>query len=89
MTQRRKDNPEGTAQPAAADVPDASIRLVTCPQCGGDSAYAVSNPYRPFCSQRCKNIDLGAWAAESFRVPDHPDHPDPNVQSLDDPTHLQ
>ncbi len=29
-----------------------------------------SNPYRPFCSERCKSLDLGAWAAESFRVPD-------------------
>jgi endogenous inhibitor of DNA gyrase (YacG/DUF329 family) len=44
--------------------------IVRCPQCGGDSVYAPSNPYRPFCSERCKNIDLGAWASESFRVPD-------------------
>ena len=44
-------------------------RLVACPRCGGDSVYAPSNPYRPFCSQRCKNLDLGAWASESFRVP--------------------
>lgn len=43
-------------------------RIVSCPQCGGDSVYAPSNPYRPFCSQRCKNIDFGAWADESFRV---------------------
>jgi endogenous inhibitor of DNA gyrase (YacG/DUF329 family) len=48
----------------------AKPRLVRCPQCGGDSVYAPSNPYRPFCSERCKNIDLGAWAAEEFRVPD-------------------
>jgi endogenous inhibitor of DNA gyrase (YacG/DUF329 family) len=45
-------------------------RLVRCPACGGDSVYAPSNPYRPFCSERCKNMDLGAWASESFRVPD-------------------
>lgn len=44
-------------------------RTVTCPQCGGDSVYAPSNPWRPFCSERCKKIDLGAWASESFRVP--------------------
>ena len=44
--------------------------IVRCPQCGGDSVYAPSNPYRPFCSERCKNIDLGAWASESFLVPD-------------------
>ena len=37
-------------------------RVVACPQCGGKSVYAPSNPYRPFCSERCKNLDLGAWA---------------------------
>jgi uncharacterized protein len=50
--------------------PSAKPRLVRCPGCGGDSVYAPSNPYRPFCGERCKNIDLGAWASESFRVPD-------------------
>ena len=43
-------------------------KIVTCPQCKGDSVYAPRNPYRPFCSERCKNLDLGAWASESFRV---------------------
>ena len=42
---------------------------VTCPGCGGDSLYASANPFRPFCSERCKNMDLGAWASESFRMP--------------------
>ncbi|NNU42136.1 DNA gyrase inhibitor YacG [Ramlibacter montanisoli] len=45
-------------------------RIVRCPSCEGDSVYAPSNPYRPFCSERCRSIDLGAWASESFRVPD-------------------
>jgi len=44
-------------------------RIVACPACGGESIYAASNAYRPFCSERCKNLDLGAWASESFRVP--------------------
>ena len=43
-------------------------RTVTCPCCGGDSVYAPSNPFRPFCSERCKQMDLGAWASEDFRV---------------------
>jgi endogenous inhibitor of DNA gyrase (YacG/DUF329 family) len=43
-------------------------RVVRCPGCGGDSIYAPSNPSRPFCSERCKNMDFGAWASESFRV---------------------
>jgi hypothetical protein len=45
-------------------------RVVRCPACSGDSIYAPTNPFRPFCSERCKNMDLGAWASESFRVPD-------------------
>jgi endogenous inhibitor of DNA gyrase (YacG/DUF329 family) len=53
------------ATPAA---PKAKPRIVPCPHCGGDSVYAPSNIYRPFCSERCKNMDLGAWASESFRV---------------------
>ena len=44
-------------------------KLVTCPACRGDSVYAASNPYRPFCSERCKNRDFGDWASEAFRVP--------------------
>jgi hypothetical protein len=49
--------------------PGARPRIVSCPCCGGESVYAPSNPFRPFCSERCKNLDLGAWASESFRVP--------------------
>ena len=45
-----------------------SPRLVRCPACGGNSVYAPENWFRPFCSERCKNLDLGAWASESFRV---------------------
>jgi len=51
---------------------DAKPRLVRCPACGGKSVYAATNPYRPFCSERCKNLDLGAWASEEFRMPEKP-----------------
>jgi len=47
---------------------DASVRIVRCPNCRGDSIYGPSNPYRPFCGARCKGMDFGAWADESFRV---------------------
>ena len=50
--------------------PQVKPRIVRCPTCAGDSIFAPSNPYRPFCSERCKNHDLGAWASESFRVPE-------------------
>jgi endogenous inhibitor of DNA gyrase (YacG/DUF329 family) len=44
-------------------------RLVSCPQCGAPSPFSPDNPYRPFCSERCKLIDLGQWASETYRVP--------------------
>ena len=44
------------------------VRTVRCPQCGGASHYAADNPWRPFCSERCRSVDLGAWASESYRV---------------------
>lgn len=47
-----------------------SPRQVRCPICGGPSLYATSNRFRPFCGERCKQIDLGAWASESFTVPE-------------------
>ena len=60
-------------------------RLVTCPACGSDSVYAASNPHRPFCTERCRKIDLGAWASESFRMPadappDNQEFGDPKLQ---------
>ncbi len=54
----------------------APQRTVRCPTCGGPSLYAAANPYRPFCSERCKNVDFGAWASEAFRVPVKPDPAD-------------
>lgn len=49
-------------------VSPASPRLVACPQCGTLRPWGPDNPYRPFCSERCKLLDLGAWATESYRV---------------------
>ena len=54
-------------------------RIVVCPTCKGDSIYAPSNPSRPFCSERCRGIDFGAWASESFRVEAQPPS-DPDEQ---------
>ncbi|MDO5692241.1 MAG: DNA gyrase inhibitor YacG [Pseudomonadota bacterium] len=48
--------------------PITKPRTVRCPACGGPSVYVPENRYRPFCSERCKLHDLGAWASESFRV---------------------
>jgi len=61
-------------------------RLVPCPTCAGDSVFNSTNTYRPFCSARCKGIDLGAWASESFRVPE--DTP-PDSEVFGDPKLIQ
>ncbi|MES2957097.1 MAG: DNA gyrase inhibitor YacG [Pseudomonadota bacterium] len=45
-----------------------SPRLVPCPRCGAPSEFAPSNRFRPFCSERCRSADLGAWASEQYRV---------------------
>lgn len=45
------------------------VRVVKCPQCGAPVRWVAENRFRPFCSERCKQIDLGAWASESYRVP--------------------
>lgn len=42
---------------------------VKCPQCGRLTLYAPTNPSRPFCSERCKLIDLGQWASEGYKIP--------------------
>ena len=44
-------------------------KLVACPACGKSAPWTPANPWRPFCSERCKLVDLGAWADESYRVP--------------------
>jgi len=43
-------------------------RVVACPQCGAPVEWSVAAKWRPFCSERCRTIDLGAWASESYRV---------------------
>ncbi|MBW0170700.1 MAG: DNA gyrase inhibitor YacG [Hydrogenophaga sp.] len=58
----------------------APARTVRCPQCGGPSVYAPSNAFRPFCSERCKQIDLGSWANESFSLTEKEGQSDPGFE---------
>lgn len=57
------------ARMSATAQPSAPPRQVICPACHGPSLFSPQNPWRPFCSERCKQMDLGAWASEDFRVP--------------------
>lgn len=56
--------------------PRVPERLVACPGCGVKVAYSPANPWRPFCSERCRQSDLGAWASESYRIPLRGEDPD-------------
>ena len=44
--------------------------VVSCPRCATQVVWGPDALFRPFCSERCKMGDLGAWAMEKFRVPD-------------------
>lgn len=43
-------------------------RLVSCPNCKKEAIFSPENAFRPFCSERCKLIDLGLWANEEFKI---------------------
>lgn len=44
--------------------------IVSCPTCNRTVEWSEASPWRPFCSERCKLIDLGAWATEKHVIPD-------------------
>jgi endogenous inhibitor of DNA gyrase (YacG/DUF329 family) len=64
--------------------PASPPRRVRCPTCGALAVYDTTNPWRPFCSERCRQIDLGAWASEGYRVPSAPG-PDAGDAGADTP----
>lgn len=52
--------------------PTTTTRIIRCPGCQRSTPYDPSNEYRPFCSARCKNNDIIAWAQERYQVPGAP-----------------
>jgi uncharacterized protein len=50
--------------------------VVTCPTCGAAVSWTPENRWKPFCSERCKLIDLGQWATEKYRVPAEEQEPE-------------
>nr|WP_299240267.1 DNA gyrase inhibitor YacG [uncultured Halomonas sp.] len=57
---------------------------VACPECGTKIAWTTDNLYRPFCSKRCKLLDLGAWADESHRIAGEPAMDEADLDALID-----
>jgi endogenous inhibitor of DNA gyrase (YacG/DUF329 family) len=48
------------------------MTMVKCPTCEARTLWNGDNTFRPFCSERCKLIDLGAWASERYVVAGRP-----------------
>ena len=48
------------------------MTTVNCPTCAAKVEWKEENKYRPFCSERCKQIDLGAWDEEKYTIPAAP-----------------
>jgi endogenous inhibitor of DNA gyrase (YacG/DUF329 family) len=61
---------------------------VICPTCQKPVNWVPDNTFRPFCSERCKMIDLGVWASEGYSIAD--DGEDPlSDQVASEPSGLQ
>jgi endogenous inhibitor of DNA gyrase (YacG/DUF329 family) len=50
--------------------------IVKCPNCGRSVPWVNEQQSKPFCSERCKLIDLGEWATEEKRIPGQPAWPE-------------
>jgi len=60
-------------------------RLVSCPNCKKAAPYDETNPSRPFCSERCRQIDLGQWASDGYAIPGQSvEVDDSNLSTTDD-----
>lgn len=49
---------------------------IPCPRCRHESPWNPDNPWRPFCSKRCRMADLGEWLNEEKRIPGDPAAPE-------------
>ena len=68
ITSKEHSN-DTTGAADAAERAAAKGPMVRCPTCHKLIVYSTRNPYRPFCSERCKLIDLGAWASDERSIP--------------------
>jgi len=55
---------------AMNDKSQNTARIVNSPRCASAVAWGPQSPYLPFCSERCKLGDLGAWATGEYRLPE-------------------
>ena len=60
-------------------------KSVNCPTCQKQVEWVEGSRFRPFCSERCKLIDFGAWATEKHSIAGDPVFPEEHAE----PPHLQ
>lgn len=60
------------------------MRLARCPTCRQATPWE-ENRFRPFCSDRCRVLDLAAWADERYRIPGEPVPGEPDTVDEDAP----
>jgi endogenous inhibitor of DNA gyrase (YacG/DUF329 family) len=65
-----------------------AAKSAPCPNCRQPAEIGPANPWRPFCSQRCKMSDLGGWFAERYSIPAE-DEADPSADEPRDPPSRQ
>jgi len=60
------------------------VPTVRCPTCRRETS-SEGNPWRPFCSDRCRVLDLAAWAEGRYRIPGEPVPTEPTDAGEDEP----
>jgi endogenous inhibitor of DNA gyrase (YacG/DUF329 family) len=50
----------------------STVKSVPCPTCKRAIIWSEQYPWRPFCSERCRLVDLGAWLANAHAIPGEP-----------------
>jgi endogenous inhibitor of DNA gyrase (YacG/DUF329 family) len=90
-TRRRADASPNTRhlrkRCALMQYPRCMVTVVKCPTCGRAVEWVEASRFRPFCSERCKLIDLGAWATEKYAIPGPPAEQSEEAPPSESPKH--
>lgn len=75
----------GLAKDAARPYVKRMSPVLLCPVCKKPAAPRKENRAFPFCSDRCRAVDLGKWLGEEYRVPDRPEEQEDGQPSNPEP----
>ena len=64
---------------------EGQVLKVKCPMCHKEVVYDTNNPYRTFCSEKCRLLDLGAWASDERAIKGRPVNEDEDGELLNSP----